>query len=91
MFVGDASLAELKKVLIGAGYKVCAVVVTKRVRSFTTPQTELRGGLLLCNEQVLVRKVLDNDSGEPTLRIDGVLGRDYYDIRALLYGQFHVL
>ena len=104
-------MVELKKLLIDAGFK-----------------TELRGGYLLCNEQVkiilsielvvflflkkfinlnlnlfffllfllllfqvLVRKVFDNNTGEPTLKIDGVLCENYFKIRKLLYSQFRIL
>jgi Cft2 family RNA processing exonuclease len=75
VFVGDARLVELKRILIAAGF-----------------DADLRAGVLVCNRKVMVRKLVDNNTGEPTLRIDGVLCRDYFRIRELLLGQqFRIL
>jgi Cft2 family RNA processing exonuclease len=75
VFVGDARLVELKRILIAAGF-----------------DADLRAGVLVCNRKVMVRKLVDNNTGEPTLRIDGVLCKDYFRIRELLLGQqFRIL
>jgi cleavage and polyadenylation specificity factor subunit 2 len=44
------------------------------------------GGALLCNGAVVVRKQGD----EGTLVVEGPLCGDYYTVREVVYGQYHV-
>jgi Cft2 family RNA processing exonuclease len=74
VFVGDARLVELKRILIAEGF-----------------DADLSSGVLVCGGKVMVRKVVDVNTGEPTLRIDGVLCADYFKIRTILQRSFRVL
>ncbi len=74
VFVGDARLVELKRILIAEGF-----------------DADLSAGVLVCGGKVMVRKVVDDNTGEPTLRIDGVLCADYFKIRTILQRSFRIL
>ena len=54
-------------------------------------RTQLHGGVLVCDNDVLVKKVVDSDTGETTLAVEGVLGQAYFRVRDLIYSQFVVL
>jgi len=53
----------------------------------TTSQAEFSGGVLLCGGSVTVRK----DAVTQQLVLEGALSEDYYNIRGILYSQFHIL
>ncbi|RUS30806.1 hypothetical protein BC938DRAFT_478934 [Jimgerdemannia flammicorona] len=70
VFVGDIRLTDFKRVLQAAGITA-----------------EFRGeGVLVCNEQVAVRKTATGQ-----LLLEGLLSEDYFKIRTLLYAQHAIL
>ncbi|KAG1068246.1 hypothetical protein G6F60_006073 [Rhizopus arrhizus] len=70
VYVGDVRLSEFRKILQAEGI-----------------QAEFKGeGILVCNEQVAVRK-----TGTGQLLVEGMLSSDYYRIRSLLYAQHAIL
>jgi len=52
-------------------------------------RTEISGGVLVCNQSVIITK--DGDGANSKILIEGTLGDDYYKIRELLYSQFLIL
>jgi len=52
-------------------------------------QTEFKGGSLICNGVVSLRK--QEREGKSKINIEGVLCEDYFRIRDLLYQQFKIL
>lgn len=75
VFIGDVRLSELKQALAAAGIA-----------------SEFHAGALYCAGHVVVRRRQpgggDDDGGG--LLVEGALSEDYYRIREVVYGQYHI-
>lgn len=74
VFVGDLLLKEFKRVLAEHNISVAFQ----------------KGGVLLCNEVIKVRKV-GKAAGQTEFEVEGPLCDEYYFVRELLYNQFCLL
>ncbi|KAI9911602.1 hypothetical protein PsorP6_009581 [Peronosclerospora sorghi] len=57
--------------------------VMKQVLGKAGFQAKFRGGMLICNDGVVLKRAMNNE-----IVMEGTLSRNYYRIRALLYEQF---
>ncbi|EGZ29476.1 hypothetical protein PHYSODRAFT_552782 [Phytophthora sojae] len=57
--------------------------VMKQVLGKAGFQAKFRGGMLVCNDGVVLKRAMNNE-----IVMEGTLSRNYYRIRALLYEQF---
>ena len=57
--------------------------VMKQVLGKAGYQAKFRGGMLVCNDGVVLKRAMDNE-----IVMEGTLSRNYYRIRALLYEQY---
>ncbi|RLN63180.1 hypothetical protein BBJ28_00009742 [Nothophytophthora sp. Chile5] len=57
--------------------------VMKQVLGKAGFQAKFRGGMLVCNDGVVLKRAVNNE-----IVMEGTLSRNYYRIRALLYEQF---
>jgi len=57
--------------------------VMKQVLGKAGFQAKFRGGMLVCNDGVVLKRAMNNE-----VVVEGALSSSYYKIRALLYEQF---
>ena len=57
--------------------------VMKQVLGKAGFQAKFRGGMLVCNDGVVLKRAMNNK-----VVMEGALSKNYYRIRALLYEQF---
>jgi cleavage and polyadenylation specificity factor subunit 2 len=57
--------------------------VMKQVLGKAGFQAKFRGGMLVCNDGVVLKRAMNNE-----IVMEGTLSRNYYRIRSLLYEQF---
>jgi len=52
-------------------------------------KTEFSGGVLLCNQTVMIKK--DGDGANSRIKVEGILCDDYFKVRELVYSQYLIL
>lgn len=54
-------------------------------------RAEFKGGALIVNGTVALRREQSVGAGNPSIHIEGALSEDYFKVRELLYSQYHIL